>query len=352
MRSHPTATPRAAMLAGALAATALAAGPVASPAHAGHVSSGWYSWSQAYVLVQGGGPVAGGEAGAHIVNGTLVVPNNFAINGTTAAGPATPGATTLWAEVAAANSAGESAFARSATSLADGTMRASAGAVDPPPFAATTAVTSTAWLYETIWFTNATSSMLPMQAWIDVEGSIAGTDPARANLNWWMVGNLFTPESAGCAALCISATPDGSNPFGTGFTYQRDGTGAIFIFDKAGDDIGNWTITERPGHDPAAGRFDFRMTVSFWVPPGETTLAVNPRFQIIQCGGDTTSCDFGHTASFRFGALPAGLSWTSESGLFLTGLVDPPPPDPTPAPAGLALFALGLGLLAVRARRR
>jgi hypothetical protein len=331
-----------------IAIAALAAATLAPAAHAGHVSSGWYSWSQAYVLVNGGGPVAGGEASAHIVNGTLIAGNNRATNGSWAAGPVVPGATSVWAEVEAANSAGESAFARAATSLAHGTMRASAGAFDPPPFPAATAVSSTAWLYETIWFTNSTASMLPVTAWIDVEGSIADTDPARSDMSWWTIGRMFTPDSTGCAAVCISATPDGSNGFGTAFTVGRTRDGAFYTEDKAGDDIGNWTVINNPGHDPAAGLFDFRMSVTFWVPPGETTLAVNPQLQIIQCGSDTTLCDFGNTASFRFGTMPEGLSWASESGTFLSALGG----GAIPEPATWSLLIAGFGMIGTTVRRR
>jgi hypothetical protein len=326
----------------------------AGGAQAAHVESGWYSWSQAYVGVNGGGPFAPGEASAHIVNGTLIPGNNRATNGSWAAGPVVPGATSVWAEVEAGNTAGESAFARAATSLAHGTMRATAGAFDPPPFSATVAVSSTAWLYETVWFTNSTAAMLPVRAWIDVEGSIAGTDPARSDLSWWMVGRLFTPDSGGCAAVCIAADAAGSNPFGTAFTAERSREGAFYFYDKAGDDIGNWSIIENPGHDPAAGLFDFRMSVTFWVPPGETTLAVNPQFQIIQCGADTTFCDFGNTASFRFGDMPEGLSWTSQSGVFLSdiGGGGVGGGGGVPEPSSWALLIAGFGLVGVAVRRR
>lgn len=325
--------------------TALAVWAFAAPAGAAHVESGWYAWSQSYVLVN---PVGfGGEAGAWVVNGDLI--QGFANNGTWSAGPLVPGATSASTGVSAANGGGESAFASSTADLATGTMRATAGANDVG-FPHTVAVTSSAWLYETVWFTNTTDTLLPVEAWIDVEGSIADLNPAQSDMSWWMVGNLFTPDSQGCAAVCISATPDGSNPFGTGFTVQRDRTGAFFSFDKAGDDIGNWTIIENAGHDPAAGLFDFRMSVTFWVPPGETTLAVNPRFQIIQCGSDVTLCDFGNTASFRFGATPDGLSWASESGVFLSAIGGGG--GVIPEPATWAMLVAGFGLVGAAARRR
>ena len=191
--------------------------------------------------------------------------------------------------------------------------------------------------------------MQPVTAWIDVEGSIDDTDPTRSDMSWWMIGRMFTPNG-GCAAVCISAKEDGSNPFGTAFSVVRSRSGAYYTEDKAGDDIANWTVTNNPGHDPAAGIFDFRMSVIFWVPPGETTLAVNPQFEIIQGGSDTTSCDFGNTASFRFGDMPEGVRWASESGVFLTGLDEPP--VETPAPASLAALSMGLAAFAVAAKRR
>jgi hypothetical protein len=61
----------------------------------------------------------------------------------------------------------------------------------------------------------------------------------------------------------------------------------------------------------------------------DTLLHLNCRFGAI--------CDFANTGSFRFGALPAGISLTSESGVFLSAV-----PEPGVARllgiAGLALF--------------
>lgn len=77
-------------------------------------------------------------------------------------------------------------------------------------------------------------------------------------------------------------------------------------------------------------------------------LGDNLNFDIVTtlnlgCSG-STSCDFGNSAHLRF-ELPAGVTFTSESGLLLTAV-------PEPAPAALLLAGLAvLGWLERRRRR-
>ena len=55
------------------------------------------------------------------------------------------------------------------------------------------------------------------------------------------------------------------------------------------------------------------------------------------------TCDFSNTGSISFG-LPQGVSFTSDSGVFLTAA--------TPVPATLPLLAGGLGMIGLGIRRK
>lgn len=67
------------------------------------------------------------------------------------------------------------------------------------------------------------------------------------------------------------------------------------------------------------------------------------------CNGAST-CDFGNTAQFNFGAVPQGLTWTSASGVFLSGLAGPP--SAVPEPGTYAMMGIGLAILGGARYRR
>ncbi len=60
--------------------------------------------------------------------------------------------------------------------------------------------------------------------------------------------------------------------------------------------------------------------------------------------------DFFNTATMSID-VPDGVTWESESGLFLTSVTEPPPPSAVPAPSVALLLGVGAGFF-VRVRRR
>jgi hypothetical protein len=328
---------------------AAAAALATTPAHAAHVASGWYAWSRSYVLATPNPMSSGGEAVAHIVNGELVPGANRATNGSWSAGPVMPGATAVWSEAIASNAEGETGIVRSETSLAHGTMRATSIVMDGGfPNVITSAQSK---LKETIWFTNTTSNWLPIGYAMQVDGAVSGFTggftPGRAEIEF--INRIFTPETSGCNAFsqCVSLTPDGSVLVQGDFKgiYWK-GTGLFF----QGNAPAYWTVTPNPGHDVSAGLFDFIMATTLWVPPGETTIVLDPELYFSICGVTSGICDFGNTGKIRFGDTPEGLSWTSQSGVFLSALT--PPGGAIPEPATWALLIAGFGMIGSSLRNR
>ncbi|TAJ72031.1 MAG: PEP-CTERM sorting domain-containing protein [Phenylobacterium sp.] len=85
------------------------------------------------------------------------------------------------------------------------------------------------------------------------------------------------------------------------------------------------------------------------IPVGMTTMGIGADLQLDCRAG--TDCLFGHTASLGFGPLASGLSYTSASGTFLTGLVGPPTGG-VPEPGTWALMITGFGSVGAMIRRR
>ena len=82
------------------------------------------------------------------------------------------------------------------------------------------------------------------------------------------------------------------------------------------------------------------------IPTGLTSLGFSGTLNL-DCRA-ASSCDFGHTGAFGFGALPVGVTYGSASGVFLTDLGGPGVPEP----ASWALMLGGFALLGAAMRRR
>jgi hypothetical protein len=98
--------------------------------------------------------------------------------------------------------------------------------------------------------------------------------------------------------------------------------------------------------DPTHGVFGGAAALDFILPPGESDFVFSFNLYV-QCRSPNASCDFGNTGTISFGTLPQGVSFTSQSGVFLSEVT-----TPVPEPASAALMLAGLAGLAGLARAR
>lgn len=99
--------------------------------------------------------------------------------------------------------------------------------------------------------------------------------------------------------------------------------------------------------NPTNGVFGGAAALDFTLPPGESDFVFSFNLYV-QCKSPNAACDFGNTGTLAFGALPQGVSFRSQSGVFLTGLTT----GTVPEPATWALALVPLGVMWARRRSR
>ena len=87
-------------------------------------------------------------------------------------------------------------------------------------------------------------------------------------------------------------------------------SGARFEFQPSGNNQYNAWVTTATG--PASGLIQSTLVL----PPGVVSITIDSLFSIDARTGAV--CDYTDGVNFSFGDLPAGLTWTSESGVFLS----------------------------------
>ncbi len=219
---------------------------------------------------------------------------------------------------------------------------------------------SQARIQDTVFFNNTSGGVAYLPFRFSFDGSIAG-DPnvtgASASAIFRLAGGLATCPD-GSYGTCggdysLKLLNGGSANQTTVIGYMGNGTqngvqqGGAFFFGAADNvDLTNYSVLKQSG---PGGYYNTVVSSVLVLPEGRSRIGFDLRL-IIDCWVvPGVRCDFGDTTAFDFGALPGGLSFTSASGVFLTG--DGVAPG-VPEPAIWALLLTGFGMAGVRLRRR
>lgn len=324
----------------------LAAAALSSTAWSAHMPG-----PASYADVQGSSSAsnlvnAGASSWVWFRNGAVVGNPTATAGASWAAGPDTPGATDVWA-VTSAGIGNGSATSSAQTSLNRGELKAGVGVVSATGWVASGS--ASARLQDTLWFTNTSGSWLPVTLTMAVDGSATGALTRVEHFSYIGLGSVGGGGNG--LGQFITARADGTGSVQSalyGEYYSMSGRPFGFRDQLSGaenDAIAHWVFGYGPNHLPGAGLYDYSKSITLYVPSGETTLTLDARMNIPFCAG-LGACDFGHTASLRFGDLPDGLSFGSQSGVFLADV------PAIPEPGTWALWLGGLGLIGRRLRRR
>lgn len=303
--------------------------------------------AQALVLVSAQSNSGAGEGAGVGSFGTAYIANGLAVpgyNSTSGNALSSIGGTPLsgWADTTAIDGS-VLVTARAEADLAYGRLRAysEAGTSSVAGGAFySTAFSQARWI-DTITFSNTTGGAVELDFFWETDGSVT---PQRADSIRDITSSITLSRVSSFVGL-KAANGSYLNYLG-GAQYNYYGVdangGDYFTFQPAGGNPdGAWRTSLGAGESGL-------IAATLFIPIGLSSINIDA-FLEADCRLGAI-CDFAHTASFGFGALPAGLSWTSESGVFLTA--SDPPPGTAPEPTTLALLAFGIvGLGVTRGRR-
>jgi len=255
-----------------------------------------------YALVQNGVVPAGGD-------------NVAGPNGSSSAGPIGTGMTTAFADTSQIYSpVMTTCLAKGDLSLGNLEVHAQAGG--GPGIGASISLGTPRWT-ETITFNNTNPSPVELDFFWDTDGLVVDqSGPTGGSIDIMSSITLNVVNDANWKDVHLKGGP-AFYLGGCQFVYSKQ-FGSYFSFQPSGNNqYGAWTTT-------AIGSFSGLIKATLVVPSGVVSINIVTFLQIDARSGAV--CDYTDGAKFRFGSLPPGLSWTSESGVFLSAIA-PPAPD-------------------------
>ncbi len=252
-----------------------------------------------------------GSSYALVQNGVLPSDgsNSAGPNGTSSAGPIGTGVTTAFANTS--QIAGP-VFTNSLTNadLSRGNLEVHAEAGGGVGIGLSTAIGIPRWT-DTITFNNANAFPVELDFSWDTDGSVvdtSGPDWGSADISSSVELNIV--NDANWKDIHLKGSP-AYNLGGCQFSYSGQ-FGSGFGFQPSGNNMyGSWIVTP-------VGNFSGLIKSTLIVPSGVVSITIRT-YLSLDCRTGAV-CDYPDGAKFRFGTLPGGLSWTSESGVFLSAV--------------------------------
>ncbi len=213
---------------------------------------------------------------------------------------------------------------------------------------------------DTVFFENSTDSTVYLPFRFSFDGRL--TDPnnfgSNATAIFSLTGGIGQCPGGGfgtCAGdyslrLQNGASANQAIIIGYAANGSQNGIqqGGAFFFNAPDNvDLANYTVFK--DWDSVPGYYNSVVASVLALQPGATRLGFDLRLIVDSWVEPNTVADFGNTTRFGFGALPTGLSFTSASGVFLTG---DPVTGGVPEPASWAMLIAGFGLVGVTMRKR
>jgi len=161
---------------------------------------------------------------------------------------------------------------------------------------------------ETVTFHNTNAASVELDIYLDTDGSVVdNSGPTLGSIDIKSSVVLGTVNDANYKDVHFKGSPP-SNLGGAQYIYSGQ-FGARFEYQPAGNNQYNaWTVTH-------TGPFSGLIKATMILPPGVVSVSIDTFFSVDARSGAVV--DYTDGVKFRFGDLPAGLTYTSESGVFL-----------------------------------
>ena len=154
----------------------------------------------------------------------------------------------------------------------------------------------------------------------------------------WKVDGMVALDTASSGSCCFDITYQGVLGGAVNYHFSEDVNNGI-----TANSLQVTGYNSSSTQNPPAGNIGGTVTAFYQLQPGLNQL---PFGMDLSMGGGYGLADFSHTLQISLD-LPQGVTYTSESGAFLTA-----PPAPTPEPSTWVPVLAGLAVLAFRKFRR
>jgi hypothetical protein len=192
---------------------------------------------------------------------------------------------------------------------------------------------------DNVTFSNTTGSAVNLALSFSAHGTFSGPNPHDTH----QVDAILEFYSAGGAQAVKLMGPSSPQSIGDYYVhYQFQGQYSPLY--KAFTDNGGGGYATLVDHSTST-LLDVTIGAILYIPTGVSTIDIGAELST-SCGGSWT-CDLSNTGILGFGPLVNGLSYTSDSGQFLTGNV-----GAVPEPSTWAMMLLGFAGVGFMAYRR